>query len=232
MNRRMSWGHYVLEGGAYGFQVNLIDHRKEKTRGRLLTGIPPGLRCAYGRLRISYADDMTRMAWVKPWVSTLGTGRIYQPRTLPTSKFLPKYHKGSYCPSKTNFLSPRWHPESLRQLAQFLCVVTQKCVQVNAAKLLLAPIRLLPTENLTLIFELCMTNKILDNRRSMRTSFRLTRVCKIWRDIATNTPALWSSAYIDSAQIKSWPLKTLESWTNAISERNHFKGLQVEISTR
>jgi len=30
MNRRMSWGHYVLEGGAYGFQVSLIDHRKEK----------------------------------------------------------------------------------------------------------------------------------------------------------------------------------------------------------
>jgi len=79
-------GTYVLEGGAYGLQASLIDHRKGKTRGRLLTGIPPVLRCAYGRLRITYADDMTRMARVKPWISTLGTGRICQPRTLPTSK--------------------------------------------------------------------------------------------------------------------------------------------------
>ena len=62
MNRRMSQGHYVMEGGAYGFQVSLTDHRNENTRGKLLTGILPGLRCAYGRLCISYADDMTRMA--------------------------------------------------------------------------------------------------------------------------------------------------------------------------
>jgi len=96
--------------------------------------------------------------------------------------------------------------ESLRQLAQFLCVVTEKPAQVNAAKALLAPIHLLPTEILTLIFEMCVTNEILDNRRSMRTSFRLTQVCKIWRDIATHIPALWSSAYIDCAQIKAWPL--------------------------
>jgi len=73
--------------------------------------------------------------------------------------------------------------KSLRQLARFLCVVTQKRAQVNAAKSLFAPIRLLPTEILTLIFEMCMTNKILDNRRLMRTSFRLTQVCKVWRDI-------------------------------------------------
>ena len=86
MSRRMSWVHYVLEGGAYSVQVSLIEHRKEKTRGRLLTGIPPGLKCVYGRLRISYTDDMTRMAWVKPWVSTHWTGRICQPRTLYTSK--------------------------------------------------------------------------------------------------------------------------------------------------
>jgi len=26
----MSWRHYVLEGGAYGFQASLIDHKKEK----------------------------------------------------------------------------------------------------------------------------------------------------------------------------------------------------------
>ena len=172
-----------MEGGAYGFQASLIDHRKEKTRGRLLTGIPPELRCAYGRLRISYADDMTRMARVKPWISTLGTGRIYQPWTLPTSKVSAKR------PQTGVF-------ESLRQLAQLLCVVTQKRAQVNAAKSFLAPIRLLPTEIITLIFKTCMTNEILDNRRSMRTSFRLTQVCKIWRDIATHIPALWSSAYI------------------------------------
>ena len=100
---------------------------------------------------------------------------------------------------------------------------------MNATKSLLTPIRVLPTEIITLIFDVSVTNEILDNRRSMRTSFRLTQVCKVWRDIVTHTPALWSSAYIDSAQIKSWPLKTLESWTNAISERNHFKELQVEI---
>jgi len=63
----------------------------------------------------------------------------------------------------------------------------------------------------------------------MRTSFRLTQVCKVWRDIATHTPVVWSSAYIDCAQIKSWPLRTFENWTNTIPERNHFKGLQVEI---
>jgi len=53
--------------------------------------------------------------------------------------------------------------ESLHQLAQFSCVVTQKRAQVNAAKSLLAPIRLLPTEILTLIFGMCVTNEILDN---------------------------------------------------------------------
>ena len=74
-----------------------------------------------------------------------------------------------------------------------------------------------------------VTNEILDNRRSMRTSFRLTQVCKVWRDIATHTPALWSSAYINCAQINTWPLRTPENWTNTIPECNHFKGLQVEI---
>jgi len=100
---------------------------------------------------------------------------------------------------------------------------------VNAAKSLLAPIRFLPTEILTLIFEMCVKNEILNNRRSMRTSFRLTQVCKVWRDIATHTPALWITVYIDCAQTKSWPLKTLENWKNTIPERNHVKGLQVEI---
>jgi len=119
--------------------------------------------------------------------------------------------------------------ESLRQLAQFLCVVTQRRAQVNAPKSLFAPIRLLPTEILTLIFEMSMRNEILDNRRSMRTSFHLTQVCKVWRDIATHTLVLWGSAYIDCAQIKAWPLETLENLTNIISERNHFKRLQVEI---
>jgi len=76
---------------------------------------------------------------------------------------------------------------------------------------------------------MCMTNELLDNRPSMRTSFRLTQVCKVWRDIATHTPALWSSGYIDCAQINTWPLKTFENLTNTISERNHFKGLPVEI---
>ena len=76
---------------------------------------------------------------------------------------------------------------------------------------------------------MCMTNEILDNRRSMRTSFRLTQVCKVWRDITTHTPAVCSSAYIDCTQIKAWPLKTFENLTNTISERNHFKGLPVEI---
>ena len=52
---------------------------------------------------------------------------------------------------------------------------------------------------------------------------------QISRDIATHTPALWSSAYIDCARIKVWPLKTFENLKNTISERNHFKGLQVEI---
>jgi len=108
MSRRMSWVHYVLEGGAYGVQVSLIEHRKEKTRGRLLTGIPPGLRCAYGRLRISYADDVARMARVKPWISTLRAGCICQPRTLPTSKVSAGIPQGSYCPSKTNFRSSHW----------------------------------------------------------------------------------------------------------------------------
>jgi len=119
--------------------------------------------------------------------------------------------------------------KSLRQLAQFLCVVTQKRAQVNAAKSLLAHICLLPTGILTFIFEMCVKNEILDNRRSMRNSFRLTRVCKVWRDIATHTPALWITVYIDCAQTKSWPLKTLENWKNTIPERNHVKGLQVEI---
>jgi len=76
---------------------------------------------------------------------------------------------------------------------------------------------------------MCVTNEILDNRRLMRTSFRLTRVCKVWQDIVTHTPALWCSAYIDCAQIKASPLETFENLTNTISERNHFKGLQVEI---
>ena len=78
-----------------------------------------------------------------------------------------------------------------------------------------------------------MTNKrILDNRRSMCTSFCLTQVCKVWPDIATHIPALWSPVYIDCAQIKAWPLETLENLTNIISERNRFKGLQVEISDK
>jgi len=122
--------------------------------------------------------------------------------------------------------------ESVRQLAQLSCAVTQRHARVNAAKSPLAPIRILPTEISTLVFEMYVTNEILDNRRSMRTSFRLIQVCKVWRDIATHTPALWISVCIDCTQIKSWPLKTLESWTNAISERNRFKGLQVEISDK
>jgi len=50
--------------------------------------------------------------------------------------------------------------ESICQLAQLSCAVTQRHARVNAAKSLLASIRVLLTEILTLIFEMCVTNDI------------------------------------------------------------------------
>jgi len=95
--------------------------------------------------------------------------------------------------------------KSLRQLAQFLCVVTQKRAQVNAAKSFLAPIRLLPTEIITLIFKTCMTNEILDNRRSMRTSFRNSPHSSM-QNLAGHCHSYPGSLELCLHQIRAWPL--------------------------
>ncbi|KAF8951612.1 hypothetical protein BDZ97DRAFT_1605538, partial [Flammula alnicola] len=63
--------------------------------------------------------------------------------------------------------------------------------QAALASALCAPIRRLPIEILCRIFYMCIpTNKILRSKPSVA-PLLLCRVCKVWKNIATNDPALW-----------------------------------------
>ena len=77
---------------------------------------------------------------------------------------------------------------------------------IDENRCLLAPIRRLPVELLSTIFELCLPRfietlkslfKTLKGTGILRTPFQIATTCRSWREIAMNLPSLWSRIVLD-----------------------------------
>ena len=63
----------------------------------------------------------------------------------------------------------------------------------------------------------------------MRMAFRLSQVCKFWREVATHTSALWTSAYINYTRLETLPPATFASLVDTVVERNRSNSMALEI---
>ncbi|KIK59436.1 hypothetical protein GYMLUDRAFT_169542, partial [Collybiopsis luxurians FD-317 M1] len=67
-----------------------------------------------------------------------------------------------------------------------------KRVQLSLLKNILSPVRRLPVEIISIIFELvCGSRHFLPSRDAMLSAFIISSVCIAWRNAAYATPGIW-----------------------------------------
>ncbi|GLB43102.1 hypothetical protein LshimejAT787_1300030 [Lyophyllum shimeji] len=75
---------------------------------------------------------------------------------------------------------------------------SQKHMRMNQCKALLSPVRLLPPEILTRVFEYSLPKMVFPSTTSP--PLVLCQVCSAWRDAALGAPSLWESIWFDPDQ--------------------------------
>ncbi|KAL1744055.1 hypothetical protein HDZ31DRAFT_22030, partial [Schizophyllum fasciatum] len=76
----------------------------------------------------------------------------------------------------------------------------QRQAEVDLHRAVVAPVRILPTEVLSYIFELCMENTP-SKPNATQAPLLLCRICSRWREVALGTPALWCNLHISVAAL-------------------------------
>lgn len=88
--------------------------------------------------------------------------------------------------------------------------------EMNDIRGLLNPIRSLPAETLSHIFTMTVEyreSKDWTHRDYSRNACRITRVCRRWRDVALQCPALWTSIFVD---VTAEPSIIEALWTRSV----------------
>ncbi|KAK0435822.1 uncharacterized protein EV420DRAFT_1343354 [Desarmillaria tabescens] len=106
---------------------------------------------------------------------------------------------------------------------------------VRKVRSLVAPIRRLPPEILSIIFEcVCISVPFYDGRDERRSAckgpFHLSAVCAYWRDICLSSPQLWTSIFANADNSDLLP--RFKNLSKLVEERSCQLPLSLDVSAR